>query len=221
MNSKIRAVITGDIVGSTKIAGDYQEVLHQIDNDIKQYKDDSFILDIYRGDSFQSISNKPAKGLLILLILKAGMKRYSSKKGSKEMQWDARMSLGIGFLEEYPESNNLRELSGDPFTKSGRNLDQMKEKGRLIHVSTGDEKLDDEIFSVTPLIEAVTNRWSTAQADAIYQLLLKNLTQYEIGKELGGKSQRAIGKRLEASNVDSIKPYLSRFEKQIAWTFNI
>ena len=216
----IRAVITGDIVGSTKIAGDYKEVLHRIDYDIKEYHNDRFIMDIYRGDSFQCISNKPEKGLLLLLLIKAGLKRQSTKTGSKETQWDARMSLGIGELAEYPQSDNLREATGDPFTKSGRSLDQMKEKGRLLQVITGVESLDEEVSAVLPMIEVITDKWSTAQADAVYQLLLySNITQKEIAHRIG-KSQRAISKRLEVSRIEAVKPYLKRFEKQITWRFS-
>ncbi|TRX60145.1 hypothetical protein FNH22_08840 [Fulvivirga sp. M361] len=213
------AVITGDIIGSTRIPGGYKDVLHKIGDDIKQHQDDRFIIDIYRGDSFQCISNRPGKGLLILLLIKAGLKRHSSKIRSEELQWDARMSLGIGFLEEYPHTNDLTELTGGPFTRSGRSLDQMKEKGRLIQVTTGEEQLDAEIASVLPMIEVITDKWSTAQADAVYPLLLFNtITQDAIGKRIG-KSQRAVSKRLDVSKIEAIKPYLKRFEEQIKWTF--
>ncbi len=89
-----------------------------------------------------------------------------------------------------------------------------------MQVTTGNDLLDDELHALLPLIEVITDKWSTAQADAVYQsLLYSNITQYEIGKRIG-KSQRAIGKRLEVSKIEAIRPYLKRFEKQIAWTFN-
>ncbi|KYG72821.1 hypothetical protein [Roseivirga echinicomitans] len=217
MNNKIKAVITGDIVGSTLITADFKKVLHQIGDDIQQHQDEHFILDIYRGDSFQSISRQANKALLVLLIIKAGLKRYSNKKGSKEVQWDARMSLGIGVLEDYPNGNNLSESSGEPFTISGRAFDKMKEKGTLIQIKTNDESINAELEAVVPLIEVITDRWTTAQADAVYRsLLLTEATQEEIGKILG-KSQRVISKRLNLSKIDAIKPYLKRFEKQLKW----
>ncbi len=216
----IRAVITGDIIGSTGITGNYKERLRQIADDVRQFQDERFIMDIYRGDSFQTISNRPEKGLLLLLIIKAGLNRYSSKEEGKKYQWDARMSLGIGQLEQYPTNNEIGELSGEPFIKSGRALDQMKDKGQLIVVTTGKEDMDKELSSVCPLIEAITSRWTKAQADAIYLSLLHGMiTQQEIGRKLG-KSQRAIGKSLEASDIEAIKTYLKRFEKLIQWNFN-
>lgn len=217
MSHTIRAVITGDIVGSTQIAGDFKKVLHQIGRDIQDHQDDRFLLDIYRGDSFQSITNQPQKALLVLLIIKAGLKRYSHKKGSKEVQWDARMSLGIGTLENYPNTHNLSELSGEPFTLSGRAFDKMKEKGTLIQIKTANEIINEELEAVVPLLEVITDRWTIAQSDAVYRsLLLTDATQEEIGKILG-KSQRVISKRLNLSKIDAIKPYLKRFEKQLRW----
>lgn len=214
MKEGIRAVITGDIVGSTRIVGDYREVLHQIGSEIQEFQDDRFIIDIYRGDSFQTISNRPEKSFLILLIIKAGIKRYSTKQGNQETQWDARMSLGIGPLKEYPTSKELRELSGDPFTKSGRSLDQMKEKGKLIKITTGDEYIDDELDATCPLIDVIINRWNTTQAEAVYYYLLRNFTQRELG-EMFEITQRGAGKRLESSNIDTILGYEGRFQNLI------
>lgn len=215
----IRAVITGDIVDSTGTTGNYKATLQRIADDIRQFQDDRFIMDIYRGDSFQTISDIPEKGLLLLLIIKAGLNRNSSQKEGKDYQWNARMSLGVGHLENYPTNNEIGELSGEPFVKSGRALDQMKDKGQLITVTTGVEQMDDELSAVCPLIEAITDRWTSTQADAIYLSLLHGtITQQELGKELG-KSQRAIGKSLEAGDIEAIKTYLKRFEKSIQWNF--
>ena len=95
----------------------------------------------------------------------------------------------------------------------------MKDKGQLITVTTGVEQMDDELSAVCPLIEAITDRWTSTQADAIYLSLLHGtITQQELGKELG-KSQRAIGKSLEAGDIEAIKTYLKRFEKSIQWNF--
>lgn len=216
-----RAVITGDIIESTKIDGDFVEVLHRITGDIQANQDASFMLQIYRGDNFQSISAQPEKALLLLLIVKAGLKRHSGKRGSKQKQWDARMSVGIGTLEDYPLNNDLQPISGEPFTLSGRTFDHMKEKDQKIALTSGIESLNDELTAVTPLIAALANKWTVAQAEAVYYyLLIDELTQSEIGQRIG-QQQRMVSKRLIASEIEALLPYLDRFEKLVKWTYKI
>ena len=214
----VTAVITGDIIRSTDIEGDYREVLHRIANDIRDQIDQHFLLDVYRGDSFQAISKKPEQGLLMLLLIKAGLKREQTEKNKQTIQWDARMSMGIGKLANYPEYNNLSELTGEPFTRSGRSLDSMKEKNKEITIVTGEEKQDNELKAVLPMIEAIVAKWTTAQASAVYLFLLyKDITQKEIGDRLG-KTQVAVSKSLDISRIDALIPYIERFETQIQWT---
>jgi len=214
----VTAVITGDIIRSTDIEGDYREVLHRIANDIRDQIDQQFLIDVYRGDSFQAISKKPEQGLLMLLLIKAGLKREQTEKNKQTIQWDARMSMGIGKLANYPEYNNLSELSGEPFTRSGRSLDSMKEKNKEITIVTGEEKQDNELKAVLPMLEAIVTKWTTAQASAVYLFLLyKDITQKEIGDRLG-KTQVAVSKSLDISRIDALIPYIRRFETQIQWT---
>ena len=214
----VTAVITGDIIRSTDIEGDYREVLHRIANDIRDQIDQHFLLDVYRGDSFQAISKKPEQGLLMLLLIKAGLKREQTEKNKQTIQWDARMSMGIGKLANYPEYNNLSELSGEPFTRSGRSLDSMKEKNKEITIVTGEEEQDNELKAILPMVEAIVAKWTTAQASAVYLFLLyKDITQKEIGDRIG-KTQVAVSKSLDISRIDALIPYIERFETQIQWT---
>ncbi|MGW8123202.1 hypothetical protein ACV07N_11135 [Roseivirga echinicomitans] len=215
----VTAVITGDIIRSTDIEGDYREVLHRIANDIRDQIDQHFLIDVYRGDSFQAISKKPEQGLLMLLLIKAGLKRQQTEKNKQTIQWDARMSMGIGKLAYYPEYNQLRELSGEPFTRSGRSLDSMKEKNKEITIVTGEEQQDNELKAVLPMVEAIVAKWTTAQASAVYlNLLYQGITQKEIGDRIG-KTQVAVSKSLDISRIDALIPYIKRFETQTQqWT---
>ena len=218
MKAQVYAVITGDVISSSTIIGNYHDVLRQIGHDIKAHLDHRFIMDIYRGDSFQMISACPEKGLLMMLIIKAGLRSYKNEKGGLEEQWDARIALGIGKMDKYPRKHTLGEVSGEPFLRSGHALDQMKGEGDQLKIVTGDNRNDQEFEAVTPLIEAITSRWTTAQSEAVYlSLLRQSITQFEMGQELGGISQRAVGKRLEAAHFVSLKKYLNRFESINTW----
>lgn len=211
---RLSAVITGDIVHSTSLKGDYKKVLHHISDDIRTYFDNRFVLDIYRGDSFQAITNTPEYGLLFLLLLRAGLRRHSDEA---EESWDARVALGVGALEEYPTGGSLGELSGTPFVHSGRALDSLKD-GRITIV-TGVEAIDAEFKAVSPLLDVIITGWISTQAEAIYYYLLQNLTQKDLGEKLG-ISQRAAGKRLESGNIYQVQQYEDRYKNLIEWNFN-
>lgn len=216
----IRAVLTGDIIASTKTDLNYKKVIEEIATDIQKY-DPTFKLDIYRGDTLQMLVNDAKDGLFILLAVKAGLRRYSRDKKMLSFRTllDARLSLGIGQVDD-GNTNDLGSMNGEAFTYSGRTLDKMKSEGAFIKITTGHKELDQEFAAVTPLLDAITQRWTTYQAEAIYLYLLKSATQAQIGKELN-ISQRGAGKRLEGGHIDNILQYNDYFKKRLAWKLNI
>jgi hypothetical protein len=220
MKQENYAVITGDIVQSSNIEGDYTKVLHEIAADISNYQHPEFIFELYRGDSFQALVTEPSKAVLLSLIIRAGLRRNT--RGKKlEYVWDARISVGIGKIKNQilTRESKIGTWDGEAFVLSGRTLDGMKKETSFFRITTTDEDLNKEFAAICPLIDAITERWSTAQAEAVYLHLLRNLTQKEIGNLLN-ISQRATSKRLETSNIERLKPFLSHFNEIIQWKFN-
>jgi len=214
----IHAVITGDLINSTAIADDYHRELHAIANDIKQFQSKKLLFEVYRGDSFQAFVKDPEKALLISIIFRAGLRRQA-RSASIEDAWDARISIGIGKVAPQLPKSKLGDLNGEAFVRSGRALETMKKEGAQLKITTGDEQLDKEFESTCPLADHVISRWTTVQAEAIYLYLLKNSTQKEIGKELE-TTQRAISKRLESSNLDSMSKFFNRYKEAIQWKYS-
>jgi hypothetical protein len=214
------AVITGDVVNSSKIEGDYAKVLNDIAKDIIQYQNPEFIFEIYRGDSFQGLVTEPGKALLLSLIIRAGLRRNTRGKNLESI-WDARISIGIGKVKnlKLTAETKIGTLDGEAFILSGKAMDKMKNENSLIKISTSDDQFNKEFAAVCPLIDVITGRWSTAQAEAVYIYLLRNLTQKEIGNLLN-TSQRAISKRLETSSIEKIKPVLFHFNELILWKYS-
>lgn len=219
MDNKNYAVITGDLIDSAGIVGDYKEILEGIASDIRQYHDEAFGFDIYRGDSFQGLISNPTKALKISILFRAGLRRYS-KGSSIDNIWDARIAIGVGTIKniDNPTEIKLKTADGEAFIRSGRSLDSMKFEAIQLKICTGDQKLDDEFAAVCPLLDAVIGRWTTSQAEAVYMQLLEEITQEEIGRRLG-ISQRASGKRLESSNIDKMKQFFNRYINLIGWKF--
>lgn len=220
ISQDIVAVITGDVVDSTAISKDYRSVLETIAEEIKEYLSPNLLFDIYRGDGFQVFIEDPTKALLISMLFRAGLRRYS-RGSSIDEAWDARISVGIGSINgNIVDSNTkLGVLNGEAFVRSGRALDLMKKEGARLKITTGEEQLDKEFESTCPLADIIISKWTTAQAEAIYLSLLKNITQKEIGTELN-TTQRAISKRLESSNLDSMTKFFNRYNEVIQWKYS-
>lgn len=220
MKDNIYAVITGDLVASTAISVNYEQVLNQIADDIKECQEEEFIFEIFRGDSFQGLVIHPERALLISILFRAGLRRNTKGRGIEDA-WDARIAIGIGAVKDFNHSNEtkLGPLSGEAFLRSGRALDKMKSEESLLKIVTGDQYLDDEFAAICPLVDTLVGRWSTAQAEAVYLYLLKDLIQQEIGERLN-ISQRAISKRIDSSNVESMQLFFERYKRIITWKYS-
>lgn len=211
------AVITGDLIRSSEINRDYHLVLHAIAEDIKKHYDENFIFEIYRGDSFQAMLRNPADALKLGVIIRAGLRRYS-RSSSVNDAWDARIGIGIGRVD-FEDYTRLGEMTGEGFTRSGQSLDDIMNTESRLRILTGDEQTDREFMASCALADTIISRWTTGQAAAIYIELVKNKTQAEIGEELN-VSQRAISKRLETADLDSLILFFNRYKELIEWKFS-
>lgn len=220
MKKDIYAVITGDLVDSTAIRGNYKKALYQIAEDIKAHQVADLLFDIYRGDSFQALIPDPIQALQATILFRAGLRRNTRGKGLEKI-WDARIAIGTGTINNLNPNTEtpIGLLDGEAFIRSGISLDTMKAEGVLLKITTGDEMLDGEFKAACYLADTIIGRWSVPQADAVYLYLLENLTQKEIGKRLH-KSQRAISKRLEFASIDNLMPFVKRYKQVIEWKYN-
>jgi hypothetical protein len=212
----IHSVITGDITGSSDIDRDFHQALHTIADDIKEHYN-GFLFEVFRGDSFQALVRQPEDALLIGIIIRAGLRRYS-RSSSINDAWDARVSIGIGHAE-IKNNDKLGEMTGEAFVRSGQSLDKMKSEGSRLKITTGDEQTDNEFGASCPLADTIISRWTTSQAEAIYLYLLQKKTQKEIGRMLN-TTQRAISKRFESANLQSMTNFFNRYREVIKWKFN-
>ena len=193
----------------------------EIQADIIRLIDHSFIFDIFRGDGFQAVTQDIQISFYLMLLFKAGLRRHNSLKGRNTLEnvLDARIALGIGTID-HDRKRSLSQMTGEAFVKSGRSLEKMKSEGRSIMINTGEAELDSEFEVVSPLIEALTSRWTSVQAEAVYIYLLQKPTQEVLGKRLN-ISQRAVGKRLKGSNIELILAYEERFRERVKWKYKL
>lgn len=216
MSGKKYAVITGDIVNSTKLNLDEREMLlnflkvifSEIEKNDGKIENLEKSYTITRGDSFQIIIQDYQMSLKYSLLIRSGLRKLFHKDVSELC--DARISIGIGRVEYWGET--ISECDGDVFRFSGRNLDQTKNKRRLL-IKLYDENLTGEIDVNLTLLDSIIIDWSYSMAQMVYEKLLEP-KQSNIAEKFR-ISASAISRRLNSAHWDSIDILLKRFEKII------
>lgn len=222
----MKAVITGDIIHSTKLDAQYRTMLFdRIAKELKNW-DKSFDMrsETFRGDSFQCLTNRPAMALRIVLIQKTFIRSLNpseiynvANQGKPKDQkkiilptWilDARIAIGMGNIDYI--SNRLASSGGEAFQLSGQLLDNLKTKKQSIGIATND-KYHDELETEFKLLDAIIAKTSALQCQVILQKLLGH-TENQIAEKLN-INQSAVNQRSMNGNWNAIETMLNRFEK--------
>ncbi|GAN32409.1 MAG: hypothetical protein DYG83_17270 [Candidatus Brocadia sp. AMX2] len=216
-NSGLYAVITGDIVGSSKLtASQRSHLLSVLKSSFKTIKD---ILpdgirapfEIHRGDSFQGVLSKPEAALRIAIVIRAGL-RHGFEAKQRRYALDARIAVGVGSIDFLPAGRGS-EGDGEAFRRSGPILDKMKGDQRLL-IRTPWQDIDTELGIECALLDALINRWSAEQSQAILGQI-RGLTQERAAKDFG-ISQPAVRQRLKSAGGWAIEELCRRYEQLIA-----
>lgn len=226
----IQAIITGDVIHSTRISVEHRDWLFkQIAAELKQlnkaYKIRS---ETFRGDSFQCWIKHPIDALKIALLIKTFIRSLNpssvynvSRKNSSEKAkgiisptwiFDARIAIGIGEVELL--SNRLASSGGKAFQLSGQLLDKMKNRKQSLAIATED-RFKEELETEFILLDAIISKTTALQCEVINYKLL-GYTEHEIAKEIS-VGQSAINQRSNSGNWNAIEAMLKRFEKIYAY----
>lgn len=210
---QIYAVITGDIVDSSKVEeAHYTTLLEALRSSFSLVKTDSggqnASFEIFRGDGFQGIMDKPWRALHASLIIRANLRK--NQPDQHTVSWDARTAVGIGEVDYLPE--NVSEGDGPAFRFSGPLLDNMKGEHRL-SVRTPWEALNEELEPEAALLDAIIAKWTASQAEVVLELLRKK-SRKDIARQLD-ISQAAVHYRVKGSGWFAIEIFLKRFERLI------
>lgn len=216
------AVISADLLSSTNYSSELLErVLTALNEEFKLIKKDSenTEFEIFRGDSFQGIV-KPEDALKIALLIKTSINRLHSQESKNSNSFrkeaDLRMSIGIGSYDFKRDS--ILESNGQAFQLSGRTLDEMKNEGRKLKLSTPVENINQEFNTSLFLFEVIADKWSTASAEVIYYLL-QGMKETDIAAEIG-ISQSAVNQRKKAAGWDAIEILVERYFNVVTENFS-
>lgn len=221
----MQAVITGDIIHSTKLSSEAKAKLFV---KIKNYlnalsKEFGIKTEMYRGDSFQCFIEHPINSLRISLLIKTYIRSLNpseiytiSKKAlfSKTNQTvlttfvlDARIALGIGENEHI--RNTLANSDGMAFYLSGRLLDNIKNTKQHLAIES-DDKFVDEWETECILLDEIIRKTTALQCKVI-NLKLKGFTETQIANKLN-IGQSAVNQRSNNGGWRAIETMVDRFE---------
>ena len=207
---KIGAIITGDIVDSTKMVAEERDSMLSMLQSLPEILSTvtKIDLEIFRGDSFQIRVGNPVDSLTVALAIRAHIR--SNKFLERNRQWDARLSIGIGKMEY--ENGTLAMSDGEAYRASGRGLDTIG-KFRLI-IETPWEEINKELRVSTAFADDIVSKWTQSQSRVMFQSMTTDISHAEIGCILG-ITRQMVDKALRAGKEDLMELYINRFKDLI------
>ena len=197
-----RAVITADIVNSTKLSkGNSKKLMAMLSSILEGHK-----YEFYRGDSFQVFLKAPEDALLVTLQLRAAAMKLPAEIEAPTI--DVKASIGIGNINLPVKT--LKTASGEAFVLSGRGFDQMKTAQRLIiQCAEKNVVVNLGLKVLSSFIDYIFFRLTSKQAAVVFELLQKR-TQIEAAKRLK-KSQATINKHTQSAGWPDIEKLLTEY----------
>jgi hypothetical protein len=162
---KTYAVISGDVVGSSRLGREAREALPGILKEataaLREFLGEAVPLDIdiYAGDAWQLLLTDPGSALRAAVFLRAYL--LDRAEGV-----DTRVAVAIGGVDFVP-GERVSEGDGEAFRLAGRRLRESNsgQRMRFVSAEADDGGLWDVAFGLIDAI--ITQSWSTKQARAV------------------------------------------------------
>jgi hypothetical protein len=216
------AVLTGDVIGSRRLDADQRQwllkVLREAGVELQAAFPESipFPPDIFRGDSWQFVSDAPVNSLRQGLFFRACV-----KAAMHSGRVDTRISLAIGTIDFLPPDGPAAG-AGQAFNLSGQGLDEMD---RQFYLSLRfppefDRDISTSLEAVGRLIDRLAQDWTDRQALAVSGALL-GLTQARVAEVTFNSqiTQQAVAQHLASAGWPAIQSGLEAFEMIVSQHF--
>src|SRR5580692_2684262 len=185
----IGAVLTGDIVNSTKLPSSQEEwLLEVLDRFLNPHPHE-----FYRGDSFQAYIKEPSEALELALACRAVTIEITTKEDAS-VRGDIRIGIGIG--EIVVPVSSLGSAKGEAFLLSGRELDELQKTERRLAISCSNKMANIGFEIAADYLDSIFMEMTGKQADVIVSLL-RGVTQQQVAIS----SKRAKSTISELANV--------------------
>ncbi len=205
------AVLTGDLIGSTKAGPEAVEsAMAMISDAARRFTalcDTRFSR--HRGDGWQIYCERGEFGFRLVVQI---MARLASQPAALA----SRISLATGATA--PPLGSLASASGPTFEHSGRGLDSMRRGERLAYWTLGTEQSQPPFGFPSALLQYLdwqASRWSPEQAEAVALAFAPKAEPLKDLAQSMGISRQALQARLRGAGQAPIAAALKAFETGI------
>lgn len=185
-------VITGDIINSKKNSPKIW--LTPLKKELDKIGKSPKFWEIYRGDSFQLLINKPGDALLVVMKIKATLKSI----------WGINVRMAIGMGNRTYNAAKITESNGSAFVHSGEKFELLRQEKQNLTIKSDWPQFDKEMNLYLKLALIAMDNW-TVNAAEIVRIAMENpdKSQEELGHIIGIK-QSAISNRLKRAYYEEI-----------------
>lgn len=205
------AVITGDLVGSSKLSSDvFGPVMSDLARLLKKFRARYGIeFDIYRGDSFQLVT-PPSMAATLATMIDLALR-------SGDFAVEVRQCIGIGTGETGKQG--VKTATGEAYILSGQGLDTMKGRGLCIATANQTFQLHSELL--TRFFDSHLNRLTSTQAEVVLTYLMADNKSHEHLAIVLDKKRSNVTRILNTSQYHLITDYLDYFAGQVEKEFTL
>ncbi len=195
-------VLTGDIVGSTKLDS------AALDRAMRALSDAALVISTWdntqclfgrsSGDGWQLALGTPSRGLRAALYLQASLRRLDKTLTSR-----IAMASGEGDL---PESLDINSAHGAVFVSSGRLLERISGHSHMAHGTGG------ALNATVVLADYIAQGWTQAQARSLCEMLPPDPGPREEAAKRLGVSRPAVNQALWGAGFPALDQAIKDWE---------
>lgn len=201
----IPAVITGDIVNSTKLTAVKEKKLLRVLQQVLAPHQFEF----YRGDSLQVYLKSAGAALQSALLCRTAAIGISQNQETASS--DVRISIGIGQVKTPVKS--LGTAKGEAFVLSGRAFDTLINNDSRLSIITGNSLANEGLQVIADYTDAILKGMTGKQAAVIFELL-KGQTQQTVATKLK-KSKSTISQHVSSGRWVELEKLLQQYQNII------
>lgn len=208
------AVLTGDLIGSTRLSRSELLDAHSTLSKAVEQMGESWpsfgpvTFSTFRGDSWQLVTRDTTSALRAALYIRARLKSLA------DIVTDTRVAIGIATTPLY-STEEQTVSTGEAFILSGHALDAMKKETLSIAIPDGQSQGARWLEAMVYACGELTSGWTKRQADInAVALLQKSLTQAELANALSPPvKQQTIADSFAGSRWHIVDSALAAFEE--------